>query len=94
MDLLMPERQGDHLSLLAWMKLPDAERKKAFEADAFAVPANARKVSPQFLDEKTGAFKIKSLIDARCFRCHAGDVEENKQFADYAAMSKFLVAPK
>jgi hypothetical protein len=91
-DALMPERHGEFQALVAWMKLPDAERKKTFDADAFDLPAAAKQATPRYV--KGGKFKIQSLITDRCVRCHAGDVKEENRFDSYEAMRKFLEPQK
>ena len=44
---LMPDRHGEREALLAWVKLADAERRKAFEADAFPLPSDWGGPSPR-----------------------------------------------
>ncbi|HVL11497.1 MAG TPA: hypothetical protein VM529_02970 [Gemmata sp.] len=90
MKRLMPERDGERLALIAWAKLPDAERKKVFDEDAFALPPGAERATPAYV--KNGKLKIATLITDRCVRCHAGDVKDENRFADYDTLkkSKFL----
>jgi cytochrome c553 len=85
---LMPERHGELAALVAWSKLADAERKKAYDADAFTLPTDLAKkpITPDYL--KDGKAKVKSIITDRCIRCHADD--ENVTFNDYETLLKYL----
>ena len=86
MDELMPQRHGELEGLVAWVKLPDAERRKAFHDDAFPLPEAAKQTTPRYV--KDGKFKIQSLITDRCVRCHGGDVKEENRFSDYETLKK------
>jgi hypothetical protein len=87
---LLPARHGEREALLAWTKLPDAERKKAFEADAFPLPSDWAKkpITGDYI--KDGKVKVKSLIADRCYRCHDGADEDKAPFNDYESLSKYL----
>jgi hypothetical protein len=91
-DALMPERHSELRGLLEWRKLPDAERKRTFDADAFDLPADAKQVTANYL--KDGKLKIQTLITDRCIRCHGGDVNEKSVFDSYETLRKFLEVPK
>jgi hypothetical protein len=86
--MLMPERHGERDALLAWSRLPDPDRRKAFDADAFPLPADwgKRPITADYL--KGGAVKVQSIVTDRCVRCHADD--ETAAFADYESLSKYL----
>jgi hypothetical protein len=85
----MPERHGEREALLAWSILPDAERKKAFDADSFSLPPELAK-KPITSDYAAGGkVKIKRLIEDRCISCHAGEDDE-VMFVDYASLKRFL----
>ena len=86
MDMLMPERHGERLGLIAWIKSPDAERKATYEADAFPLPPDAKQTTKHYVAD--GKLKIQSLITDRCVRCH-GD-EEKAKFDNYESMKPFL----
>ena len=64
---LLPARHGEREALLAWTRLPDAERKKAFEADAFPLPSDWAKkpITADYI--KDGKVKVKSLVADRCY---------------------------
>src|SRR5262249_43820990 len=85
---LTPERHGERLALLAWSKLPEPERRKAFEADAFDLPAGlaGKPFTPDYL--KGGKVRSEALITDRCIRGHAD--EAKAQFDSYDGLLKYL----
>jgi hypothetical protein len=90
---LMPQRHGERLGLLAWGKLPDAERKNTYDANEFGLPPDlAKQTSPHYV--KNGKLKIQSLIADRCVGCHGGSVKPENRFENYDSFKKFLDAPK
>lgn len=92
MKRLAPERHGEMAALTAWGHLPDAERKKAYEADAFDLPPAlaGKPFTPEFV--AAGKVKIKSIVETRCIGCHAG--EEKADFSDYDTLRPFLEPQK
>ncbi|HSQ57413.1 MAG TPA: hypothetical protein VLM40_16950, partial [Gemmata sp.] len=88
-DELMPQRHAERLAIIAWSKLPEAERKKSYEMDGFTLaPDIAKQITPRYA--KDGKLKIGSLIADRCVRCHGGDVKPENQFENYETLKKFL----
>jgi len=87
---LTPERHGEREALLAWLKLPDAERKKCFDADAFPIPSDWAKKPITGSYQKDGKLLVKSIIADRCMRCHDGADEDKAPFSDYESLSKYL----
>jgi hypothetical protein len=85
---MAPERHGEREAFLAWLKLPDAERRKTFDADAFPLPSDWAKKPITADYVKDGKVKVKSIITDRCVRCHADD--EKAPFTDYETLSKYL----
>ena len=85
---LIPQRHGEREALLAWIKLADADRRKAFEADAFPLPSNwgTKPLTGDYV--KDGKLKVQSLVTDRCIRCHDGD--EKTPFNDYQSLSEYL----
>jgi cytochrome c553 len=85
---LMPERHGERQALLAWIKLAETERKKAYDADSFDLPAelSGKPVTKDYL--KDGKVRIKALVTDRCITCHAD--EEKAPFDGYDAFRKYL----
>jgi len=85
---LAPERHGELAALKAWVKLPEADRKKAFNEDAFTLPAELDK-KPFTADYlKNGKVAIKSIFSDRCIRCH--DSTDKTVFTDYETLRPFL----
>ncbi|MCE9561312.1 MAG: hypothetical protein K8U57_04600 [Planctomycetes bacterium] len=85
---LTPERFGELAAMTAWTKLPDAERKKAYEADAFDLPPDLAKKPFTAGYLKNGKVTIQAIFTDRCIRCHAD--EENAMFKDYETLRAFL----
>lgn len=88
------ERKGEQDAFVQWIRLPDAERKTAYEADKFVPPAGK---APKALTAglKDGdAIKIKTLIDSRCATCHSkGGEKEEPALDNYAGLAKFIPPP-
>ena len=71
---LIEERRGEQALFLAWVKAPADVRKKAYEDDAFPMPAelHGKPFTSTFkADDKV--IKVKTLIEARCTVCHNSD---------------------
>ncbi|MBA4190471.1 MAG: hypothetical protein C0467_20990 [Planctomycetaceae bacterium] len=85
---LTDERLSELAATTAWLKLPDAERKKTYSADAFDLPATLAK--KPFTEDyiKNGKVLIKAILTDRCIRCHAD--EEKTMFKDYESMRPYL----
>jgi cytochrome c553 len=85
---LLNERHNELAAVLAWSKLPDPERRKTFEADAFPLPPelNGKPFTADYL--KGGKIHINALITDRCIRCHAD--EQKAEFSDYDGLLKYL----
>jgi hypothetical protein len=81
------EREAEHRAFTTWLKLPEAERRKAYDA-GLPLPSDwgTRPIASDYL--KDGKLKIQSIITDRCVRCHADD--EKSPFTDYETLSKYL----
>jgi hypothetical protein len=88
------EREGERLLLRAWVRTDPAVRKKAYEADAFPIPADlsAQPVTEDYVDKDAKTFAVKSLIDGRCGRCHPGDHPPSLE--TYPELEPLCDAPK
>ena len=88
----LPHREGELAALVAWGKLVDPLRKKAYNDDAFDLPENLKKKppTPEYL-AAGNKVRVKSLIADRCVRCHADD--EKAPFEGYEGLLKFLEPP-
>jgi hypothetical protein len=87
------QREGERTALNEWLKLPEDERKKAFEADKLPRPASAKAMNEAYLDGD--AVKVKSIFIDRCTVCHRKDgdadkylLEDMDQIAKYAVVKK------
>ncbi|WP_439627050.1 hypothetical protein [Gemmata sp.] len=88
LDKLTPERHAELAALREWMQLPEAQRKKTFDDDAFPMPAELAK-KPFTADYvKDGKVMIKAIVTDRCVRCH--DTEEKTTFNNYATLRPYL----
>lgn len=87
------ERKGEQAAVTAWLKLPEADRKAAFEKDA--VPFAGKEITPGYLTEKKDAVKVKTLLDERCGRCHQKNGPQAAYpLETYEQMTKYLAVPK
>ena len=66
------ERTGEQLAMQAWIVADPALRKKAYEADAFALPADrvGQPITGRYLSDDKAAVAITTLLEERCVRCH------------------------
>ena len=89
-----PEREGEQLAIRAWIDAPDAERKAAYDGDAFPLPA-ALTDHPITKEYKDGDnIKIQSLIQDRCGKCHGSEGLTGKiKLADYSDFADVLTLP-
>jgi hypothetical protein len=68
--------EGERLALIQWLcNTRPAEKKKAYEADAYPLPPGSDKlqITEKFKkknDQGAWVVKVKSILDARCARCH------------------------
>lgn len=103
--------EGERQALLVWLRSAkdkeprerDEHLKKAFEEDSFLLSEDhlARyPVTPRFINEKPDGTKhamIKSIIDARCGRCHCsstGGAAGNYPFDDWDDISVYTAPEK
>jgi hypothetical protein len=89
---LEAERKGEQTAVAEWIRMPDAERKAAYDKDAIPFPAN----KPITEDYRDGdKVKVKTIFKDRCVRCHAkdGDVSDFP-FDNYEQITKYTVVPK
>lgn len=87
------ERDGERALLVAWVNSPPAERKAAYEADRFKVAADLARqpVTEDYFDKAAGVLKVKTLIEDRCLKCHAGD--KKPDLDEYAKIEPLATAP-
>lgn len=72
---LRREREGEILSVLAWIKA-EPTRREAYENNHLPIPAEVEALTAEFKTEDGKGVKVKSIIDARCARCHKPDGED------------------
>ncbi len=93
---LDPERNGERAALVAWLNAPEADRRIAYEADAYLLPEDLKNkplTGAYLTADKSGA-KVKSILDARCARCHKkGEAQENFSLETYEQIAKYAVVP-
>ena len=90
------ERDGERHALVEWMRADPAVRQKAYEADSFSMPAAlvGKPITQDYLAEDKGV-KVKSILEARCVRCHAvGGDQEDKPLETYEQLMKYIAPPK
>jgi mono/diheme cytochrome c family protein len=88
---VIAERKGEQAAVAAWCRLPDADRKAAYEADALPFPAGAP-LTPDHLAD--GKAKVKTILTDRCARCHQkGAEQEGYPLETYEQLAKYLTVP-
>ena len=89
-----PKREGERLAVQAWIDSPDDQRKEAYENDAFPLPPalTNHPITEDYLDG--GKVKVKSIIDARCSKCHGDEgLQGKKKLVDYSDFADVLEVP-
>lgn len=88
------EREGERLAMREWVNAEPAARKKAYDADLFALSAEQAKkpLTEDYRDEATQGVKIKTLVADRCLKCHEG--EKPPDLSVYATLEKLMEVPK
>ncbi len=89
-----PEREGERLAVQAWIDAPDERRKEAYDSDAFPLPASLadHPITKNYLED--GNVRVKSLIQARCEKCHGEEGKTGKiKLADYSDFADVLKVP-
>ena len=85
------EREGERSALVQWIRLDDAARKKAYDADSL-------QFKPPKLTAKYAAgemVKVKSILKDRCERCHAkGNDQEEFPLDSYENLMKYVEGEK
>jgi hypothetical protein len=92
---LHEEREGERQAIVAWINLPDEERKAAYENDELTLPAALvdHPISKEVVDPN-GQIRVNFLIQARCAKCHddAGKPGK-KRLVDYEEFAEVLFVP-
>ena len=94
---LEAEREGERLAMQAWLKLPEPERKMAYDADVVALPPTriGQPITANFLSADKKTAKVKSIFAARCVICHSKDGEQDSYPYDtYAEIAKYFSTAK
>ncbi len=85
------DRAGEQAAVTAWGRLPDADRRAAYEADA--VP-HAGPLTAEYQSADKASAKVKAILEARCGRCHAkGAEQEAYPLETYDQIAKYLAVP-
>ena len=88
-------REGERLAIQAWIDAPDEQRKEAYESDAFPLPESLanQPITKDYVDGDK--VKVKSIIDARCLKCHMDASQEGKKaLVEYSDFADVLAVPQ
>jgi mono/diheme cytochrome c family protein len=89
------EREGERAVSKWWIALSPDARKTAYDTDRCDIGADRAPaaITPEFKNAD-GTYKIKSLLDARCARCHApGEAQDKYPLSKYEEFEKYLTVP-
>lgn len=95
---LRPERDGERKALVEWSNSPADVRERAYQSDHFAIEpvSQPAAITPDFRNPD-GTYKVKSILDTRCARCHSKDGSDTKAQAfpleTYAQVAKYIQTP-
>lgn len=85
------ERKGEQAAFALWINTPEAERKAAYAADKFPLPAGKAPAALTSALKDGDALKIKTLIEARCVTCHSkGGDKEDVPLDSYDELAKWM----
>jgi hypothetical protein len=87
-DDLQLQREGERLAMLAWVRLPDAVKKReAYENDRYPLPdaLKSQTITASFLTPEREV-KIRTLVDARCQNCHKSQAPDLGTYDDLAPL--------
>ncbi len=89
------ERNGERKALTAWLQLPPAGRKEAFEANAFLLPdaLQGQPITAGFLKDDGKTVEVQSLFEARCLKCHGEGGSNKPEMHTYAKLEPLATAP-
>lgn len=87
-DVVDLEREGERAAMKAWIVSEPAQRKKAYEDDAFAF--EAKSITEEFFNKEKKSVAIKTIIEERCVKCHS---EQKPELDDYAKLEPLITAP-
>lgn len=92
---LHEEREGERLAVQAWIHLPDAERKLAYENNELTLPAPlANHPITKKLLNADGTIRVNDVFLDRCLKCHeTADEAGHKQLSDYNDFADVLFVP-
>lgn len=96
-ETLDKERNGERTALDEWLKMPEPDRKKAFEDDRLSIPPSFkdRPMTAAYISEDKSSIKVKTLFEERCSRCHKeGGDAANFRLETYDEIAKYAVVPK
>ncbi len=96
------ERNGERELVRWWIRAAADSRKKMYQDDKCTIaPEKAPKQITSKFKDADGTFKIKTLIDTRCARCHSQDgseagypLETYEQLEKYMAVASVGEAPQ
>jgi hypothetical protein len=92
---LEAERHNELAAFLAWMRMVESDRRKAYEMDAFDLPAGltGKPFTADYL--VGGKVKVKKLLNDRCTRCHTeGSDAEKYPFDNYDKLRELMLPGK
>jgi hypothetical protein len=93
-EALRQERETERHAVLEWIRA--GASKTDYKRDSFCLPDNLAQqpITPDFLvtEAEPRAVKIRSLLQARCVRCHAPDSDDG-QAAQYPLDTYERLAP-
>jgi hypothetical protein len=94
-DAVWKDLDGERVALIEWIRT--GGDKKQYEADAFPLTGKLANlaITPRLVDEdsKQRAAKVKSIVEARCTRCHSesvGGPGSQYPLDSYEEMSNYL----
>jgi hypothetical protein len=91
------EREGERQAVVAWIHLPEGQRKKAWDEDELTLPESLANhaITKSFVDQN-GKVRVNSIIKERCASCHSDESQTGHKKlvdADYADVADTLIVP-
>jgi hypothetical protein len=85
-------RDGERHALIEFINSPAEQRKAAYDADAFDLPAKliGKPITEGYSDG--GKLKVKTLVEDRCVKCHK-EGEQSPNLSDWKELEPLITAP-
>jgi cytochrome c5 len=89
------ERDGERQALLAWLQMPEAEQKTAYDAKTIPIPEAlvGKPITEDFVDTAKKTVDINAIFEARCLKCHSAGGDNKPEMEKYEDLQPLITTP-